>query len=92
MTGDTTRRGYGNLHQQIRKRWARLVAVGGVVCAECGGPIQPGEPWDLGHQEDRGSGYIGPEHRWCNRSKAARKRNALARLRTEAQQRLWSRW
>jgi hypothetical protein len=38
-------------------------------CATCGLLIQPGESWDLGHTEDR-TGWAGPEHAKCNRSKA----------------------
>ena len=75
MTGDTTARGYGWLHQRTRAAWAPLVAAGQVCCARCGHPIVPGQPWDLGHTEDR-TGYTGPEHRSCNRAAGARKANA----------------
>jgi hypothetical protein len=42
--------------------------VGTVRCAKpgCGQLIQPGEAWDLGHDEQRN--YPGPEHSACNRA------------------------
>jgi hypothetical protein len=91
VTGDTTARGYGWSHQQVRARWAPLVAAGQAFCADCGGWIPPGAAWDMGHREDR-SGWTGPEHRRCNRAKGARKRNAMALLRAEALQATWRRW
>lgn len=47
----TGARGYGHRHQSLRKQWRRLVDMGAVVCARCGFPIVPGEPWDLGHDD-----------------------------------------
>ena len=69
LPGDTTRKGYGGAHQRLRKRWAPLVAIGGVLCARCGEEIRPGTKWDLGHVDgSRKQAYSGPEHRKCNRS------------------------
>jgi hypothetical protein len=47
----TTQSGYGWEHQQLRKRVPRVVAAGGATCARCGLPITPGDPWDLGHDD-----------------------------------------
>lgn len=71
MPGSTTARGYGHQHQQERARWTPLVQAGGVMCSrqgpKCiGQPIQPGQPFDLGHTDDRTS-YTGPECLPCNR-------------------------
>ena len=67
----TTERGYGNEHQRLRKVWAPHVERGEVRCARCGRLIQPGTPWDLGHDDNDRSVYSGPEHRRCNRRTAA---------------------
>jgi hypothetical protein len=88
VTGQTTARGYGWAHQQIRARWAPLVAAGQVWCADCGEWIPPGTPWDMGHNEAR-TAWTGPEHRRCNRAKAARKRNAMARRQVQIRRQRW---
>ena len=59
----TTARGYGHVHQQLRKRWAPRVATGLVACARCGLPLEAGQAWDLGHVDGDRSRYSGPEHR-----------------------------
>lgn len=64
---NTTARGYGHHHQQLRKRWAPNVAAGVVDCARCGERIEPGDPWDLGHDDHDRRVYTGPEHQACNR-------------------------
>lgn len=71
-------RGYGPAHKRMRKAVLPSVLSGQALCARCGKPINPDEPWDLGHTEDR-RGYTGPEHRRCNRSAGARKRNEARR-------------
>src|SRR5215207_3225758 len=35
----------------VRDRSRREVAAGLATCARCGRPIDPGEPWDLGHDD-----------------------------------------
>src|SRR5215471_16315606 len=63
---------YGWEHQQRRAKYAQLVLAGGVLCARCGDPIIPGEPWDMGHLDGDPHRYSGPEHRRCNRATASR--------------------
>lgn len=63
----TPLRGYGALHKALRRRWAPVVAAGGVICPRCERAITPGAAWDLGHTDNR-SAYTGPEHASCNRS------------------------
>jgi hypothetical protein len=67
----TTARGYGNAHQALRKRVATVVAAGAAVCWRFGGPIYPGEAFDLGHDDHDRTRYRGPEHVLCNRSAGA---------------------
>ena len=69
--GTTGQRGYGLKHKTQRAKWVKRVDAGGVDCARCGQPIEPGRPWDLGHTEDR-TGWTGPEHRACNRKAGGR--------------------
>lgn len=67
MTGRTTGRGYGAPHQRLRKRWAPIVAAGGVVCPRCQQPITRGQTWHLGHKDGTAKqAYSGPEHSACN--------------------------
>lgn len=69
-------RGYDARHRKLRAEVAREVEAGRAVCsrAECGEPIIPGEPWDLGHDDYDRTRYVGPEHRRCNRATAKRQR------------------
>jgi predicted nucleic acid-binding Zn ribbon protein len=62
-TAKTAARGYGGAHQKLRAQWAPKVATGAVLCWRCGHPIQPGQPWDLGHDDHDRTTYRGPEHR-----------------------------
>lgn len=61
-------RGYGAAHKAMRERLRLTIENGAavVLCARCRRRILPGEPWDLGHTDDR-MGWTGPEHRSCNR-------------------------
>lgn len=69
--GTRQQRGYDATYDRERRRWEPRVARGLVDCTRCGQRIQPGQPWDLGHSDDR-TRITGPEHRACNRSAAGR--------------------
>lgn len=80
----TSARGYGARHQHIRASWVPRVNAGYVDCARCGQLIQPSEAWDLGHDDNDRSAYVGPEHQSCNRSAGGREarrreRNSFSR-------------
>ena len=62
---------YGRSHRNRRLAVAPLVAAGCVCCARCGEPIEPGQLWDLGHDDVDPRYYTGPEHAACNRATAA---------------------
>ena len=64
-------RGYGADHDRLRKRWVQRVKAGGVICGYCGGPILPGEEFDLSHPGDNKSAEPVPWHRSENRRYAA---------------------
>jgi hypothetical protein len=70
--GTTTQRGYGSRHRELRAGYEPQIQTGLVKCARCGHPIAPGEPWDLGHDDNDRRRYSGPEHRYCNRATAGR--------------------
>lgn len=74
----TSERGYGHVHQTLRKAWSGKVHAGGVLCARCGRLIRPGEFWDLDHVDGDKSRYNGPAHRKCNRG-ASNKRRVASR-------------
>lgn len=66
-------RGYDHQHRATRADWVPRVAAGTVTCWRCDQPIQPGEPWDLGHDDADRTITRGPEHaRRCNRAAAGR--------------------
>lgn len=65
------RRAYTSDHRLMRRKLDAVVKSGSAVCAYCGEPILPTEPWDLGHTDNR-LAWTGPEHRKCNRSTAIR--------------------
>jgi hypothetical protein len=62
-------RKYGPAHRQLRKRWARRVERGGVLCSRCGEFIDPRDRWDLDHVDGGGPmEYHGLSHARCNRA------------------------
>jgi hypothetical protein len=73
---------YGTAHKKERARWTPKVRAGKVDRWRCGKRIEPGEPWDLGHDDDNPKRYRGPEHRRCNRATLPR---MLAKARAEAE-------
>ncbi len=73
-------RGYGPEHIKERRRLEKVVKSGGAICARCGELIEPDEPFDLDHREDR-TGYLGPSHRHCNQRAAAKKGSKIAHRR-----------
>jgi hypothetical protein len=77
-TKDPIARGYGSEHRRLRAHWQQVIDAGEeVLCVRCYRPILPRlHAFDLDHTEDR-LGWLGPAHRFCNRSHAARKGNAL---------------
>jgi hypothetical protein len=70
--GTRKQRGYGEPHQRLRRKHARLVAAGLATCSRCKQPIAPDAAFDLDHTVDR-SGYLGPSHVSCNRGAAAKR-------------------
>ena len=64
------------IHRRTRKEFAPMVAAGLVNCARCGELIEPGTPWDLGHDDRDPSLYSGPEHAYCNRAAGCRARHS----------------
>lgn len=69
----TTERGYGREHQKLRKKVKVEVDGGNAYCWRCGRLISPHEDWDLGHDDDDRTKYMGPEHQRCNRATARHK-------------------
>lgn len=76
-TPTTVERGYGAAHRAERRANEQLMAEQGYLdCWRCGERIEPGEPWDQGHDEARRN--RGPEHaNRCNRAAAGRKTHDL---------------
>lgn len=70
--GTTAERGYGAGHQRTRAEWAPLVEAGDVDCWRCTRRIEPGQSWQLGHDDHDRSITRGPEHKLCNLRAAGR--------------------
>lgn len=84
-------RGYGNHHQQVRKRWKLIVEAGNAICARCRRPIYAYEPWDLDHAPGK-RGYLGPSHRRCNRVVGARQGAAITNAKKRLKRAVSRRW
>jgi Recombination endonuclease VII len=69
--GTTTQRGYTSDHRALRRQWQTAVDNGMAVCSRCGNRIEPGQPWDLDHDDNRTT-YRGPSCASCNRAAGAR--------------------
>ena len=63
---------YNAEHQRLRAHWAPIVALGGVRCARCHEPIEPGSPFHLDHI----NGTRHPSHPRCNVAARANPRKA----------------
>jgi hypothetical protein len=72
------RRRYGARHKQLRRMWAKRVALG-TNCVRCGRGIVPAELCDLDHDDSDPTAYVGVSHRYCNRAAGARKGNRKRR-------------
>lgn len=65
--GTRQQRGYDATHDAERAKWELILQRRPVPCARCRRLIHPGQPWDLGHTDDR-TRWTGPEHPPCNRA------------------------
>jgi hypothetical protein len=72
-------RGYDLRFVRLKEWWRPRVEAGTVICWRCGELIAVGAEWDLGHDDHDRSIIRGPEHQACNRSAAAKARNAGVR-------------
>ena len=80
-------RHYGPEHKRLRAYWQQVIdSRGGVPCWRCGVLLEPGTPWDLGHDDNDRRAYRGPECRPCNRGTAAARGN---RMRARARPSRW---
>jgi hypothetical protein len=69
-TVNTTKGGWGNQHQKLRKQL--LPQAYGKPCVRCGQPMQPWQELHLDHNDDR-TGWLGFSHSVCNLRAAAKK-------------------
>lgn len=71
---------YGGAHKARRSREAERIKAGGVQCWRCTKPIPAdaaSSDWDLGHDDNDPTKYMGPEHRGCNRATSTHKAMAV---------------
>lgn len=82
----TTERGYGTKHQELRRRWQRIIDRTGAACWRCGAEIRRGDEWHLGHDDHDRTVYRGPECVLCNLRAAAVKGNIRRRAKKAVRQ------
>lgn len=70
--GSRQSRGYNYKHERARAQWAPIVMRGGVLCRRCQQPLDPDQPFDLGHDDTDRTLPAAPEHTTCNRATAGR--------------------
>ena len=64
--GTRQQRGYDRSYDTERRSYEQTGVVG-LTCPRCGLKLLAGQPWDLGHNDER-TAITGPEHVHCNRS------------------------
>lgn len=70
----TTDAGYDAKHKKLRAKIQSEMDGGKVFyCWRDGKVINPNEAWDLGHDDNDRSKYMGPEHARCNRATSRHK-------------------
>lgn len=73
-------------HKAARKHYAAWIAAGHGRCWRCGGHIEPGSDWHVGHDDLATSVIRGAEHGGCNKRAAAIKGARLANAKRKAAQ------
>lgn len=71
--GTHTQRGYDSVHERERARWKQILDIKAWPCARCTRPIEPGQAWDLGHDDNDRARWTGPECIPCNRATRGRR-------------------
>ena len=87
--GNTTERGYGKPHQKKRADYQKVVDAGAGECWRCGKPINPGDEWQLGHDDHDRSKYRGIECVHCNESTGGRNGAAVTNAKLAMTVREW---
>lgn len=70
---------YDYRHRKLRAAVALVVARGDAYCARCGGWIHPSEGFDLDHNDEDRTKYLGPSHVRCNRATSGRRKQEQIR-------------
>ncbi|MCT7372947.1 hypothetical protein [Mycolicibacterium llatzerense] len=64
---------YDAAHKARRRREQKNIDAGHAYCWRCTKHIPPGTDWDLGHDDNDPTKYMGPEHVGCNRATSTHK-------------------